>query len=307
MPYAKRRYRKKRGKRSKRVYRVKKSKLLDRKINTLFEKRAQEIAEDVHKKGMITKILRKQWFSPYDILQNVFGAPGAQAAISWSGISTQLSDVHKTDQNFIANVAQNDNPLSVVGPSGSGNENNDGDGLGQGMTTVSDLTRRAKNMIQCTSISIGIRCAVDGVLPADATVRFDGCWLHYWIGTVKDDRFRTDPEFVPQPEELLALSRFGYEAKLDSQQSLLTNLVKKRTILKGKFYMRFRRDRCDVKFKEKHKKLKFKLHYTPESQNGALMEDSKKIILVLRSDIPDTAEEIYKPKVWVYTKLRYTE
>lgn len=307
MPHGKRK-----GRRSKKTYRVSTRRLASKRVDTLVERRMQEISKAEIEKQKVTLILRKQWFGTYNASTNAFG-PGTR--IDYGGLITQLSDIPVVDIEFVQNNAAADNPLSVQGmgsqPFGSApNEAADGDGVGQGQSDLAPHGRRQSAQVRCKSVTVGVRIYVPPMETDDdaSFPDYDGCWLHLAVVAVRSANNSIAGNVGwPQPASVLTMPRFSYDRFLDPIEDNNSAHVKFRTILKEKVFMPFSNAKCNVKFKEWTRKYTKILQYHPEDQNGEnCLKD--KLFLVLRSDIPAGIGEShtkYKPVVTAFTKLRY--
>ena len=219
------------------------------------------------------------------------------------GQITEISNIQQVDQQSQVNVPQADNALSLMQ-----NENLDGDGVAHTAPQYAHDGRRLSDKVRIRSVSVGIRCEVEAVPPEDTPSSYDGAWVHYGIYSVRSENNTIVGEAGwPQPAELMPMPRFGYQSSdgLDAQEDNITAQIKKRTILRGKVFMPFRKDRCNVKFVEKHKLWSELLQYGPLSQNGQNCLKSK-LFFVVRSDIPNHLNYTdYHANIIAYTKLRY--
>lgn len=299
--------------RSRKTARVSRRRLADKKINSLFEKRAKEIAIAEDRKNETRLVLRKQWFGTYDMPTNTFGAG---VLLDFTGLCTPLSDIIKSDIEFLQNVPAVDNPMSVAGPSGLGDESGPiGQGVGRGMLNVTKHGTRSSEFIQFRSISLNVRARVRAVADGQTPGSFDGCWVHYAIVSVRDKRniLIQDPNnppmpWAPEPQEVLPLKRFSYERALDHDEAANTADLKYKTLLRGKMFLRHRKDRCDVKFAERHIKYTGKIKYDEALQNGESVVDGRKLFLVFRSDIPAAQGfDQWKPEIVASTRVRYVD
>jgi len=298
MPYVKRRGRKRRYRKKKKVVTLSRRQARTKKYDSVLERVAARVARLEIKKTKVLLTKRVYWFGQYAMNQNLFSN---SMAIGWGGQITELSNIQKTDIEIIANAPQGDNALSLMV-----NENLDQDGVGQGQITKLMDGRRSSDKVRCSSISVGIRVDVEGIPHEDVPEIYDGVWLHYGVYSLRHPNNAIPGEAGwPQPAELMPLPRFGYEPTLDAQDANDTATFKKRTIIRGKVFMPYRKDRCQVKFVSKHKKWTELLQYDPLEQNGQNCLKSK-LFLVVRSDVANHLDHNdYRPSIIAYTKLRY--
>lgn len=305
-----RKRRRSRRKGSKKKYRVSVRRLKSKKIDSLLERRIKQIAVKEDRKNELVLVKRLQIFGTYDILTNEFG-PGV--LLDWTGQIVDISSIPKSDINFLVNVPPLDDPLTVDGASAvfdvdAGDENMDGDGAGQGMLSAKLQGKRSSEIIQTRSISIGLRARVRGIQVGGNAQNFDGSWVHYAVVAVKS-RSLMVPGYTPHPEQVLPMKRFSMERALDTEQAAISGNkdFTYKTVIRGKMFLRQRRDRCDVKFAQKHAKYQHRITFDPEDQNGQNVIQGRKLYLVLRSDVPDSADDSYKPEILCYSKLRYVD
>lgn len=305
----KRRSRRRRRPSKKRLVRTTYRKLRDRKTNTAIERAIVRVHKIEKMKDTVISCFRRFLFSPFDMTTNVFGpAPPLTGVVSMNGFITDIDSITKADIEFVTNVPPSeDNPISIVVPMQEQDEQKDGGGLGQGMENVTSLNTRRKDKVRVHSLSFGIRCLVDGIEEGANADEMDGCWLYYWIGKVRDDRFRTDPNYLPEPREILRLPKFGYDSRFDLKERQMGKDQHKKTYARGKIFLRHRRNRADIKYRQVHAKVNTYLNFQADDQNGELRTDASKICLVVRSNVPDSFDNAYKPKIWAYSKLRYSE
>lgn len=210
----------------KKSYKPNMGKLMDKKVNTLLEKRMQEIARREDRLMNPSLCLRRFCWVDYDPLTNKF-APLQTAqsnSFDWDG---QL--VNLTDKIIKEDAATNPNPnaggignnLVVDDPLTHVLENVDraADGPNIITTVVSADGRRTSDVIYVTGFSLNHRIICDFTDLAEEN-EYDKIDIH--IGLVKIRRTYTDAQnLVPTvytPKNLLRILPWGYNSSLDKPQ-----------------------------------------------------------------------------------------
>lgn len=310
MPFKRRR--KFRKKRRKRTYKVSTSKLLDKKINTLYEKRAKAIAEKVVAANIVHLIDRSRFWGNVDLVTNEWQTtrPIYYDASSDDQVR-QLCRIDKSDINFVTNVPD----------SNSGDDDNDPemdqDGAQQGMLTQTMHGRRNTDLILIDGITIAIklfcRRGTPSVYPA---MDFNDVRFKWAVVKVTDANalLNSTQQVTPEVDELLPYHSWGYSRTLDHEENQKDLFIKKKTLMKGS--VRF--NLSDIRYQEKtvtrflRFKKPLKMTYAPADQNGIQTENFK-VYFVARSNIPQTLVQgnhkyaEYAPRITVVSKIHYHE
>lgn len=296
---------------NKRKYAVSKSRLLDKKINTLFEKRSKEIAQEEIAKARVTLIRRQYLFGEEGFPRSqdfASGVWGEGSQITWDGSVVEISNIPKSDIASQINVPQQDDPETNVNEQLADMA---ADGQLQLHTVAPNHGERNTESVKVTGFSVAIRASVKRSGTLDPI--YDGVFLKYSVVAVKND----DIDIVgwePPAERVLPMKRFGYDGQLDLTELAETSLIKYKTLLKGKMHLKTSFNMGNVKIKEHHVKLPkpLLLSWNPLDQTGQ-RPNRVKLFFVIRSTIPapqgqqdDTYDEYY-PTVNACVKTRYFE
>lgn len=293
-----------RGHSKKKVLRLSVRDAKSKKVNNNSEKvlriLTKRIAQETIDKNRVVLVHRKQLYANYDPLTNEFGIG---RLISFKGDVVRIGEILKQDLEFQANNPLIDDPDTMEDEAAI----KAAGGVGLGAILVPMHGKRKGNTIVCRSISIGIRARVQAVEPQDVPGTYDGCWL-YWAVVAVRSAATAVPLTEPEPRELLTVPLFNYDSKLDTDIFNRTAEMMSQTVMKGKLYLRFRKDRCDVKFQQRHKKYTAKITFDPADQDGQSIIKGRQLLLVFRSNIPEGAAfEQFQPEVCAYSKIRYVD
>lgn len=304
-----RKKRKPRKARRKRVYKVSTSKLLDKKINTIYERRAREIAQKEIARNIVHLIDRRFHFGNVNREFNQFanGTP-----VFYDGVVVPLANIDKTDVNFVVNAPDVNGMHDDLT-----NPEVDNDGAQQGIFTQSMHGRRSTE----TVLIDGLKCSLkiflersDSFVGQDlSTVILRWAVVARYTSNAMADQGGT---VVPEPEELLRMQTWGYSSKLDTQeQQEQTNLwIKDRTLLKGRTSFQISDIRAQEKTSSRYVKFKrpMKLTFMPEDQNG-FQSKTCKLWFVCRTNVPHSGPgqpidyTPFAPRIHLCSKVYYHE
>lgn len=293
----------------KRRYTVNKGKLMDKKINTILERRIAQIAADEVNKARIKLIHRMEWGGEYIGTTNTYVPNSANPAlgyVGWTGHVAYLSQIPKVDIEFINNIPAPNNPLSQE------DEKNDGDGPGHGMQKITHHGRRISDMIKVTGIALDLRFVMPMINTAITPIPLFGYVdIHYAIVVYQDEKMIESPLVIgadPTSKELLLMPPFGYSSRLDRKDYLTQSSQNCRVLYRGRMRMPVSTSSTQERNKKVYAKFKnpIQITYDPQDQNGDKPLD-KKFYFVIRSTCPDGAPAIYKPEWYAKSKVYYYE
>lgn len=303
MPYAKKsNYRGRKGRgRGRGNRKNRKSNLLaDKKINTLVERRMQQIAKKEDLKQKQRLIYRQYLFGPYDRTTNVFQGG---LTLDFLGIVCPLAQIQLQDnatmQAVVPAINPVQNPQTYVPP-----------GANVIAPAVASDGFRRSTWISIHGISLEIRSVSRMLAAITGIPRFENATVSYKIiTTMYPDSDLTDAR--PDLEDVGNLSPlFGYTPKLDLIDWEETKDFKVRTHFSGKFTHNFSTLKTDVKFRKHYinlSKKPIKVEYVAAEQNGRRVTRWKPF-LILQCDIPSgQPQDVYKPLIHACTKLYYTD
>lgn len=304
-------------------------KLLDKKINTVFEKRAQQIAQDEIQKSETRLVSRKFWNSTYNPQTNLHG--GA-VPCDWNGVIFPLTVIPNSDIEYMIPAdARLDIPeskmeedASVLGagqniPQG-GIENEVGSGLGAHDVPMHGYRRG--DFIKVKGISINLRAWVDKLRENSINRQYDNCLLHYKVVHVKDHAQETTALWAPPVKSVLPIRSWGFCAKIDTGETTFPANTKVRVLGKGTIALRASTDHCVQKnlkryldFKKKPVFICYQKTTWDQSQppvptyrldSTGQYNIKGAIYLVCRSNIPATLQG-ERPYLSAVTKVYYTD
>lgn len=296
--------RRRRGTRSRKLVRVRKGKLLDGKINTLFEKRAKEIAEAVVKANQVRLVYRMYNFSTYN--SNTNEHAGAQL-LDWDGVCIPQDVIPKQDIEFLVANPGPDLPSTLMTDE-SNPQGNAAVGAGHGMVDVTAHGFRQSEFIKITGWSIDIRAFLARLQDGN-TRRYDNAQVYWRLVSVRMADSVANPNWLPNVRQVGPfLKPWGFNSKLDietadqSQRS-----IKYKLICKGSFAVRSSADHCVQVNKGHYHKFKKPLliTYADDDQRG-MVKTKDSLFLLLRSQIP-VSHAPDKAAVSFVTKLYYTD
>lgn len=327
----------KKGRKAK--YNVKTSKLRDKKINTLIERRIQEIAKKEDAVQRINLIKRQFWYcgQPQDpnhqqmVRSHNKYAAGAQ--VFYNGLFEQIGELEKVDINQVVNA-----PRAF-----SANEfaYQEQDGVNVGMATAPQHGRRLGDQIKISGWTLGMKVLFPAVQtlqqdhqiiggindpevpptqPPDVPRQIETVVLKYAIvGIMTNTAVQGDQGADPTPADLLTYRSWGYSPLLDFVEGNVEKYVKRRTFVKGELKCNLSTHRNKDMTTERYVKLKSPLtvKYDPNDQNGT-RTGAWRFFLVLRSNVPHTSGTFpagaqpydysaYAPRVSAFTKMHYFE
>ena len=281
---------------------VSKNKLMDKKINTLFEKRAQEIVKNELVKNRVNLIRRIFHYGTYNESFNHF-EPGI--ALDWRGSIKSLHFIPKTDLNQPVNQlggvqdpedTDDDNPVDVDGPV-------------QGITTESLMGKRSEDFVKISGITIGLRILLKNI---DSQHNLLGSVRIRWaVVAFRDEGLINSPLVEPDIDQLLNMQEFGYSKKIDINDENSDNLgYIKKVLLSGKIDMKYDMTANREEFIHRHVKLNnpLELRWDPRDQTG--QEPLKwRLFFILRSTVPNNPPgfnfDVYKPDVKAFSMVHY--
>lgn len=317
MPYRKS-YRKRRTRRKagKKKYSVSRRKLSDKRINTLFEKRAQEIAKQEIKKNEIRLILRRFWLfgGTYSTDTNLH-IGGAK--VSWTGLCLPVSKIAKTDVEFVSVVAMVDVPESKVQENVHPGDYSDAlaaVGSGFGGTDADLMGHRSSNIIRVSGFSVDIRAFIDRLQEEDQPY-LDVAVVKYRLvsiyGRHHSEGQAPDADWRPDIKKVFPWRSWGYSSKIDHVEAELTATCgyKYKVLARGSFKMKPSVNRSSQTNHKRYFSLTKKsknglvITYDDADQSGAYA--NKQLFLLLRSQVPE-AYVNECPEVQIVTKTFYT-
>lgn len=313
MAYGRKRFRTKRKfkrrKRSRKTYKVSVAKLADKRINTLFERRARDIAKAEIKKSLVKLYDRNYYFGTVNKEAN--SVTGGRR-VFYDGFVQRICQIDKQDINQVLNAPDHEPDDAKM------QEEVDGDGAVQGMLTQVSHGRRLTELIKIDGFTIGIKANMDRC-PNEFDHTLVGpnavgstAWHQWFLRRPNGEFDRTLPETIivrwslvrvyddqapvgpliqtiPSVDSMLPLRPWGYTSALDSAQLNETLLIKKRTLCKGSFSF----TASDTRNKDYtiKKWCGFKnpltVKYLPADQNGQQTVSSR-FFFVMRSNVPQT-------------------
>lgn len=300
-----------------------KSRLLDKKINTLFERRAQEIAQKEIAKNTLQLIHRKYWF-PYHypagasfVFNRTTNEFGPGLAIDFDGIIQEMSDIRMADSMSIFNQPVANNALTQEDEALRAAQ----DGVNVVGRYLTPHGARATSNVVFTGVSLSVKVRLSKVNAnvSDYTQdpMIDTTELRYAVISWRSDCEGSESittGTLPAVENALPWRPWGYSKDLDvePERQLDHGHERIRTLLRGSVFLKPKVDRDEVKERSHYIKFKrpIELSYvdSPANQQGQnpLRE---KIAIVFRSNIPDPAGlgayTEYMPYVIACSKLYY--
>lgn len=276
------------------------SKLADKRINTLVEVRMEEVAKKEAAKVRINLIKRNYLFAHFNLTTYQWTPLGNNIdRIPFSGAVVELSAIPHADVEFIANAPPVDNVFTA------NDESQDGDGVGQGMPEKSLHGRRTSELVLLTGCSLNVKVTTP-IAPAapsldSVTVRYNiVAWKHRDMDTATTTA--TAEMCLPWHPHA-----FGYSPSLDVRTRQLQTDEKIRVLAKGSLTLSSSTIRNNIKFGKCSARFKTPIYldYRPDDQNGQFPK-SWKILACFRSDVPDTMLA-QAPRLAVCSKLYYYE
>lgn len=340
MPYGKKRGRSRKKfsrKVSKKKYGVSIGKLASKRIDSLLEKRMQEIARKESKKDLVKLVDRNYYFGQVDTAANCY--TGGRR-LFYDGLVTQVCEIDRADINQPLNNPDADPDEAKM------QEEPDNDGVAQGMLTEPMHGKRLGDTIKIDGFTISIKAFMDrcpnelwprdlpGANPDEVGTNAwhqwftrqangsytrtlpESVYVRWALVRVYDRNAQTAPIIAPVPpvSALCPFRPWGYTAALDRELATDTLWTKKVTLASGKFAFRA----GDIHNKDKTINIRrfFKnpltVQYLAEDQNGQQLVNSR-FFFVMRSNIPQlTTTQLvdyspFAPKVMVMFKTHYHE
>lgn len=294
MPYKKKFSRKSPPKKFyKKKYKMNLGKLIDRKANTLIEKRMISIARKEARINNPALCLRRYCWVDYDKTTNKFDLlPAGNNSIDWNGKMVNLTEkIIKEDHAVAVNNPITDDPNTQF--------HETADRALDGANVVATLRtahgRRTGDQIYLTAFSLDVRAVCD-FTPfdgPDANLEnfYDKIQVH--LGLVKTRKlFDAGGNFLPpDPKELLPISPWGYHSALDPQINDLMNTRSKQYLWREKFTISSSNPlKPNIDFKRYNIGFKnpIKIDYS-ETDINAISNDFD-VYLVCRTSVASTGE-----------------
>ena len=288
---------------------VSKGKLMDKKINTLFEIRAQEIARHEAAKTRVVLVKRNTWFGEYKPLTNYFGRG---VFLSFKGLVQELSRIRLVDIATMANVPVADN-LQSTDFDEQKDQQADGTNV---LAPQHDINgERTGQEVLITGCQIKVRAKYnEGGAFLEQPERVEDIIIKYAIYRVKEDWGATPTPTPPTAHQLMTWRPWNYCAAIDDDEQIATYRYKKYTCCEGELKMQARSAGQNVRFGSASVKFKkpHKLEFHLANQDGSLPRHYK-YFLVLRSSassentgsVPEAS--VPKPEIMAFTRLNYYE
>lgn len=284
------------------------SKLRDKKINTIVEKRMQEIAIKEHDRNTEKLIYRQYLWGAYNMDTNAFNAG---SPLDFTGMITALAAIQKLDNATAPAVPPMANPyqtpstqippgVNVIGPI----YGKDGFRVSSNISIVAismELDIRQPRIVQDSNLVPPL---------AEFAPDYSYCDVHWSIIGAEWDGSEAVGA-VPDAREVCSIPLFGYSSKLDKEytQTDLGGDLKKKTIAKGKVRMKISVGSTSTKMVKRYIKFKrpIRYTYTDADQNGQQVI-GQKLFLVVRSTIPSgVPHQVYRPLIRAVTKVFYID
>lgn len=290
----------------KKKYTPKLHKIIDKKINTVYERRAQEIAKREIAKAHPSLISRNICFQRYDPETNRFGnlADAALKWIGWAGRVVELSNVPQVDIEFNANNPQADDPNTAA------DESQDAGGVGHGAPTQPNNSNRISDEIMITGfgIELDIKTQREDTYAPNAEQNESPIEIRYGVYLFKDTDVNMDNagSALPSTNTLIKWRPFGYNSQLDSNDVLDSDTYKIRKIVEYKTKISTKSHIYSCKRTKKSIRLKtpIRIKYKPNDQNGQ-RPINWKVLFAIMSNVPEIRED-HQPIVCACTKMYYT-
>lgn len=306
MPYAKKRYRRKRKfrKRKKKSFG---SKLL-RDARTRGTNSAAELAVKIIAKREAKKLLgpnlifRRQVWGDYDRLANIFGAG---TPIDMDGLIVHMPQIPIWDIQT-ANATLPSADLNLVPPIPFYMR-----GTNVLAAGVAQDQFRTSNKVSLQSLGFDLRFYLPMMDPLQALPRREDVTIRWRIVAV------THPDayiaqWTPKVEDVLAYKGLGFSSRLDKVIQDPVNDLKFKVLKQGKYLMKYSTDRTKERFISTFLKTNITYEFQsyienvqPYSQNGQRVTGRVKIFLVLRADCAANAAPEHKPTVIGFYKVGY--
>ena len=294
----------------KKKYSTNKGKLMDSKINTIVEKRIQQIAQKEISKKHPSLCLRRYCWIDYDPIENKFrDLATATPIFDWNGQSVNLTEkIVKEDIATMANIPVLDDPST---------QQNEAiiraaDGTNILTAIVVRDGRRNGDQIVVTGFSLQCRVLSKYVNLTNGGNLYDNVDVHIALIKARRTRIEGGPEenidYIPA--NLLKLNPWGYQSNLDRDDELINKSHKVSTLFRTKITMRQgRENQPNIKFKNYFGKFKkpITINYKPDDINAR--RQNYDIYLVVRSSVGATGhitDTQSMPYCGICAKLYYT-
>lgn len=277
--------------------------LLDKRINTVFEQRALEIAKREDRKQFPTRVYRKFWLQSYDAQTNIFTNINPTAhLLSWRAQVFHLSTFQKEDINILVNVSPADEPLTYL------NEADDGDGLSQGVLLHPINNRRHGDVVYLDGVRADIRLQTspgsqDNVDDMNHVVIKYGFYL--WRDEPNQMLIETQH---PVGDLMLKRRGFGFDSKIDISTTASTDFARVKTLCKGTFAYKISSNQGNEEYVRLQRKFDKPIRLEFDDNQILGLPMNWRVYFVIGSNIPVAASyNPLKPRACVCTKLYWTE
>ena len=262
--------RKNRGKANGR--RKKQSKLADKKINTLIEKRMQQIAKKEDAKSLVRRVLRQFPNGTYTFATNAF----VGLACNNTGFNTEVCQIVKVD----------------------------------GVGALDIQGKRIGNQVLITGFQLLIRYALSEASTATPLASFEGSNISYALVGIRDAYEKSG--YTPQTvsiDDVCPWYPWGYSPKIDEAVDADFNKRQRRVFMRGSIKMSGTEDHAQSGQFKKYVKLKRHLvmDYLASDTSSQQHPLDWKFYLALRSNVPDASESYMIPNVVTCLKTFYHE
>lgn len=263
-------YRKNNGKNGKSYQ----SKLSDKKINTLVEKRMQEIARKEDNKNIVRQVLRQFPNGSYNYVTNAY----TYATINHSGSCTEVCQIVKSD----------------------------------GIGSRDVMGTRAGNALKIQSFQLLVRCQLpESSSGSDlAPIRYSN--LAYSLVAIYDDWNFTGSGYTVNPvtiTDCLPWFPFGYTPKIDTEVKPSADRRKVVKLLSGTVQLKASELYADTDTIKEFKQLKesIEMLYLLSDSSTQQKPENWKFFLSFRTNVPDAESDDLKPRIVSCLKTFYTE
>lgn len=335
MPYARKRFYKRRNYKAKKkqlfkkpskFYKTRVSKLRSRKIDTLVEKRMQAIARAEDVKNRVNLCLRQFIWS--NGLLRTYNRMPQGLPVFYDGIIKEIFEVPKTDINQPLNEVPPVDP-DVQEPANVA-------GSARGMLTSTIQGKRQTDLIKVTGMHLSMKVHSKAVQvlnqdhqqvgqmdvnerapdqPPNVPRRLNTIIVRWAIvGILRAENILGDAAPIPDIKLCLPYHTWGYTPKLDIEERSDKQFIKRRTFIKGScaFNLSTLKDQDKTINKFVRFSRPLKVRYTENDQNG-YASTNWRFYLVCRSNVPHSDNtqlleyDDYAPYVTSCVKLHYFE
>lgn len=293
----------------KKKYKVSTAKLRDKKINTLFEIRAKQIAKAEVRKQHPSLVFRKYILGQYLQAHNEWDAG---TRLDWAGVSYHPCQIPLTDAAAIVQSGVVVDPLFPMPLEDQANQFGRPFGINVVATQFSQDGFRLGYKIKISSITMQLRAHMDVI--TDIQQLFDDVYVKYSLVSFHDAA--TPLQAVKlAPEDGMSMKRWGYVSKIDTlEREKIGDTCHLRYWGSGGFNIRCKPLTCTQKFITKRWNLKgLNYEYASNDPSGPHAQSQygqrvlgPKLFIILRCTTPVAANVQYKPKIHCCVKVNYT-